>query len=142
MSRMSTSNKGITLVETLFSAAILSMVMMSVLVVFVHTVDISHRVGYEYTATNLAKSRMERARVVIDVSGFGHLAELDETDTVLNHEGVADTDGEFKRTTSVTENYNGDSRLTRFDVTVEYKYRQAWKNDAAITISTVFSNIR
>ncbi|UCD55108.1 MAG: type II secretion system protein [Candidatus Omnitrophota bacterium] len=132
---------GVTLVETLLSAAILVLVVASVLIIFVRTVDISKRIDKEYTATNLAKSRVERARTTEITHGFDSLADLNETDVIIDADGVSDPSGEYKRSTTVTTNYNGNARLTKIDATVVYKYRNEWKDAIAITITTVLTDI-
>lgn len=125
---------GVTLVETLFSAVILVLVVAGVLVIFVRTVDISKRIDKEYVATNLAKSRIERARTVKVTSGFDSLSGLlDETDTII----AAD----FKRSTTVTTNYNGNPRLTKIEVTIVYKYRGVWKDSIPVTMTTVLTDL-
>lgn len=132
---------GVTLVETLFSAAILVLVVAGVLLIFVRTVDISKRIDKEYIATNLAKSRVERARTIKATRGFDSLAGLGETDTIVDTVGVPDLNGEFKRSTTVTTNYNGNSRLTKMDVTIVYKYRTEWKDSIPITMTTVLTDL-
>jgi len=141
MFTFSRNKKGVTLTEVLFSAGIIALVATSILLVFVQTVNISRRINYEYTATNLAKSRVERARTIIATSGFDSLNDLEETDTIIDAEGSPDPNGEFNRSTVVTANYDGDSRLAQIDVTVIYEYQDEWKTGSAITMTTVFSDI-
>ena len=135
------NKKGITLTEVLFSAGIIALVASGILVVFVQTIDISKRINYEYTATNLAKSRVERARTIIATNGFDSLSDLTESDTIIDSEGSPDQNGEFNRSTTVATNYGGDSRLAQIDVTIIYAYQGEWKTGAAITMTTVFSSI-
>ena len=142
---MFTSNKktkGITLAEVLFSVAIMALVVTGVLVVFVQTVDMSKRINYDYTAVNIAKSRIERARTVMATRGFASLTDLAETDTILDQSGSPASDGDFKRSTIIATNYDGNSRMTQIDVKVTYKYRGEWKDSAAVEIPTVFANIQ
>lgn len=132
---------GVTLVETLFSAVILVLVVAGVLVIFVRTVDISKRIDKEYVATNLAKSRVERARTTKVTHGFDSLVDLNETDVIIDSDGVSDPDGEYKRSTTVSTNYNGNARLTKIDVTIVYKYRGVWKGSIAIAMTTVLTDL-
>ncbi|MEE9500217.1 MAG: hypothetical protein V3V42_02865 [Candidatus Omnitrophota bacterium] len=132
---------GVTLVETLFSAVILVLVVAGVLVIFVRTVDISKRIDKEYVATNLAKSRVERARTTKVTHGFDSLVDLNETDVIIDSDGVSDLDGEYKRSTTVTTNYNGNARLTKIEVTIVYKYRNEWKDSIAIVMTTVLTDL-
>ena len=132
--------KGATLTEVLFSAVIISLVMVSIVLIFVQTVDISKRIDYEYTATNLAKNRLERARTLITTSGFDFLSDLGETDTVIDEDGAADTEGDFKRSTLVSTNYSGDARQTYIATSVIYKYKNEWRGNAVTTMVTIFTN--
>lgn len=132
---------GVTLIETLFSAVILVLVVTGVLVVFVRTVDISKRIDKEYIATNLAKSRVERARTTKITHGFDSLVDLNETDVIIDSDGVSDPEGEYKRSTTVTTNYNGSPRLTKIEATIVYKYRDEWKDSIAIAMTTVLTDL-
>ena len=133
------TKKGATLVEVLFSALILTIVLVGVLFIFTQTYDMSKRIDYEYNATNLAKDRIERAKTIMESSGFDFLPELDETDTIIDASGGSDADGEFKRSTTVTV---VDSNRTKFEVEVIYKYGGEWKDDSAITVTTMFTTVR
>ena len=139
MSKIFISNKkrGITLVEVLISAAILVLAITGILYVFVQTIDMSKRTDYEYVSLNLAKSRMERARNVMATSGFDSLPEMEESETTVDAYGASDPQGEFKRTTQVTVI---DANRTEFEVTVKYKYRKSWRDDAAVTFKTMFTD--
>lgn len=138
-----TKRSGFTLVETLFSAAIIAMVLMGVLAIFVQTVEMSKKIKYEYLATNITKNRIERARTFVETSGFAMLtaADFDETDKLLDSDGDPDIDGDFKRSTEVNTNYGGEPRLTRIGVTVIYRYKGEWKDDASVEATTIFSDL-
>ncbi len=132
---------GVTLVETLFSAVILVLVVAGVLVIFVRTVDISKRIDKEYVATNLAKNRIERARTTKITHGFDSLTDLGETDTIVGSDGVPSPSGEYKRSTTVSTNYKGKTSLTKMDVTLVYKYRNEWKDSIPVTMTTVLTDL-
>lgn len=133
--------RGVTLAEILFSAAIISLVVTCVLFVFVQTVDMSRRIGFEYAGTNIAKDRIERARSVIESNGFDSLGDLEETDSLVNPDGATDPEGEYKRSTQVSTSHLGNERLTKVEVQVVYRYRGEWKIQIPITMTTVFNNI-
>ena len=135
------NKKGTTLVEVLFSAMILAVAVTGILFIFVQTIDMSRRVDYEYTATNLARARMERARSVIETNGLDSLPDLNETDTLIDATGAPDAAGDFKRTTTVATLGSGILSL-EFEVEVVYKYRGNWKDSASVTLTTIFSTIR
>jgi len=107
----------------------------------VRTIDISKRIDKEYVATNLAKSRVERARTIKVTHGFASLVDLNETDVIIGSDGVSDQDGEYKRSTTVTTNYNGNARLTKIEVAIVYKYRNEWKDSIAIVMTTVLTDL-
>jgi len=140
---MCTSNsknkKGITLVEVLFSAVILAIAVSGILVLFTQTIGIAKRIDYDYKAAGLAKARMERARSVIETSGFDSLSGLVETETILDANGVPDPEGDFKRTTQVT---SIDDNRTEYEVTIIYRYRQQWMVDNPVTFVTLFTDIQ
>jgi type II secretory pathway pseudopilin PulG len=132
---------GVTFVETLFSAVILALVVACVLVIFVKTIDVSKRIDKEYIATNLAKNRLERSRSVKVTSGFSALTDLNETDTVLDADGVPDANGEYKRSTTVTANYNGSANLVKIEAAVVYKYSDVWKSSIPVTMTAVLTDL-
>ncbi|MCQ9207620.1 MAG: prepilin-type N-terminal cleavage/methylation domain-containing protein [Omnitrophica bacterium] len=132
---MNNNQKGITLIEVFLSVVIISTVMVGVLAVMIHTVTMSTLIDFDYTATNISKSRLERARSLVETSGFSALTQADfgEVDTLLG--------SDFRRSTTVTNPHASNTRLTKVEVEVEYKYRGAWKENAAVTMTTVFPNI-
>ncbi len=138
------SKKGAGLTEVLFSVFIISTAIAGILVIFVQTIDASKRISYEYNAINLAKSRIERARTNIAANGFSSLIDLDESGspTILDADGAPDQDGDFKRETTVTTNYNGDSRLTSIEVSIFYKYKDEWRDSYPIEIATILTDIQ
>jgi len=143
---MLNKEKGITLTEILFSALIIALVMVGVLGVFVKTADMSRRINHEYAAMTLTKNRIERARTVMGTSGFDFLSDLEETDRIVDQYGVPAAEGNFKRTTQITpqitQNFTGDPRLTRITVSVTYKYRDSWRENAIVDMTTIFTNVR
>jgi hypothetical protein len=71
---------------------------------------------YVYTAYNIAKNHIETLRTM----SFAELSLANETDTMLNEDGVPDPEGMFKRTTIVTTNYTGNANLAKVDVKATY----------------------
>lgn len=137
------SKAGITTVETLISSVIIAIVIAGVLLIYAHTVDMSKKIDYEYIATNIAKSKIERARSTVEINGFSAMtnASFGEANTRLDSNGASDPNGDFRRTTTVTTNFGGNARLTRVEVKVEYSYRGEWKTAAAVTMDTLFPDI-
>lgn len=133
-----TSNRGMTLVEVVISGTIITIIMMGVFSVFVQTSELSTRVNNRYLAMEMARSRLDQARTLIETSGFPSLTTLAETDLELDTD--SDGDSDYKRTTSVTENYGGEARLTKIDVTVVYHVKGVWKDADALTVKQLFVN--
>lgn len=133
--------RGVTLVEIMFSVTITAIVISGILLLFVQAIDISRRINYEYTATNLAKMRLEDARVVIKTSGFDALTDMAEgSEKRIDRDGMPDKDGEFTRTTTVTPNYTSNALLTEVGTSVWY-YFKGKKKSTPITMTTVFSSL-
>lgn len=129
-------NKGITLVEVLMSIVIFSVLVVSVLSMVIVISGVSKRADYEYTATTIARSRIER----LNQMDFALLASANETDTRVNAQGVSDPNGLYLRTTTVGTNYLGDSHLTSVIVDVSYELNGKLNNDP-IEMATVLTEI-
>ncbi|MDD4202033.1 MAG: hypothetical protein PHQ52_01020 [Candidatus Omnitrophica bacterium] len=134
--------KGTSLVEVVFAGSILSVLLISIMILSVESADISKRVNYEYAANNIAKSRIEDARMFIENNGFDSLtdAKYGQTNIRLDFSGVPDISGDFVRSTTVVEDYNSNERLTQVTVTVKYYYKGILSS-SPLVCSTVFSRI-
>lgn len=71
-----------------------------------------------YTAINIAKNRLERVKTF----EYAQLALFNESDTVVNTSGVADSLGDYRRTTTVSD---VKSNLREVVVTVEIRDRSS-----------------
>jgi len=130
MSRTCILNKstpGFTLVEVIMSVAIAGIILTAAFSILWQTMDMSKRVDSEYTALNLAQSRLEEAKKTLETRGFGSLDDLDETEDM----------GNFKRETTVGEPIG---RLKQVTVKISYKHLGVWKDDA-LTLTTNFVNM-
>ena len=141
---MCTSNdrKGFTLVELLFSVIVMSLVVTGILAIFVQTTEMSRRINYDYTATILAKSRLEWIKGYIKSHGFDSLtqANIGEDEARVDKNGVPEEGGLFARTTTVEASYAGDTTLTKVTVDVYYYYKGT-QVASPITMQTVFVDI-
>ena len=61
----------------------------------------------------------------------------DGTGIDLNDDEVDD----FRRKTTITTSWSGHSKLTKVDVSIVYRYRQTWKTDIPITMTSVLVNM-
>ncbi len=112
---------GITLVEVMGSVLVFMIGLGALLAIFTQTGSSGLRAEYAYTAHNLARSHLETLRSV----SFNDLSVAGETSTLINEYGVADDEGRFVRSTTVTTSYSGDANLTQVMVTVNYTFRGA-----------------
>ena len=136
-----TNSKGISLTEVLFSAVITSIAITGILSVFIQTAGVEKVVNLQYVAMNIAKDRLERSKTLKTTGGFASLLTLTEEDAVVDSSGAPDINGNFKRSTLVTPSYKANSKLTRIDVSVSYKNKGEWKNNAAIAVVSVIADI-
>jgi type II secretory pathway pseudopilin PulG len=108
------SKKGMTLVEVIVSAGILALVIVSLVAAIANISVFSRQIDAAYTATNLAKDRMDSLKTF----GFRDLPRrAPETDHLIDIDGDGVID--FKRTTEVQENFNGNPYLIRVKVGVD-----------------------
>ena len=126
------NNHGMSLVETMMAILLFGIVLVGLLEVCAKSMLMAKRSDFSYKAYNLAKNRLETLKTI----SFGNLSASAETDTVLDADGVPDTDGIFKRNTTVSTSYNGDTHLTSVLVTVDYKINNSFVNKP-ITLQTV-----
>ncbi|MDD5439505.1 MAG: hypothetical protein PHS37_04900 [Candidatus Omnitrophica bacterium] len=129
---------GITLVETVISAALLVVVVVGVVALCAQTMNIAHRMEDEYRTASIAKSRIEDGRSYIELNGFDALTNesYGETDTRLDSNGVPDINGGFYRSTTVTTNFNENQRLTKIEVSASYSILGK-KSPHTISISSI-----
>jgi prepilin-type N-terminal cleavage/methylation domain-containing protein len=114
--RQGKGTEGFTLMEVVISIALMAIIMTSVVGVMVKGRQASASADYVYTAYNIAKNHIETLRTM----SFAELSLANETDTMLNEDGVPDPEGMFKRTTIVTTNYTGNANLAKVDVKATY----------------------
>lgn len=126
--------RGMSLVETMMAILLFGVVLVGLLDVCANSMLMAKRSDFSYRAYNLAKNRLESLKTV----SFGNLDDTEETDTILDENGVPDIDGIFKRNTTVATNYNGDSRLTQVTVTVDYKVKNVYAERPASLQTVIF----
>jgi len=120
----------------------MAIIAVSILSLTIVSSSLSRRASYEYIAANIAKSRIEDARGLIKTSGFAALTndKYGETDTKLDQSGIPDENGDFRRTTTVTTNYNSNVRLTSVSVDTCY-YLNGKRSKRLINMTTLFVNM-
>jgi len=116
--RLTHGRRGMTLVEAVVAMAVFSLWLAGACRLVVMSKELSDRARANYTAVNLCKNRMERAKAL----GFNDLNLFTENQVVVDHNGNPSASGRYRRTTSVyTANTN--LNLKAIAVTVEIKNR-------------------
>ena len=110
----SNTQRGLTLVEVVISILLIAISIVSVLAAVTQSSVFSKRIDAVYTASYLAQRR-------IDVLKEFEFDQLDPSAIETNVEIDVDDDGDsdYSRTTEITPNYSGNSKLTKVKVTVE-----------------------
>ncbi len=107
-----------TLVETAVAMAIFAMCIGGMCALIVTSKQLGDMARWHYTAVNLAKSRLERARAL----PFSSLEMLQENQVRVDHSGFSDNDGDYRRTTYVNDIKSG--LLKEIVVVVEIRDRK------------------
>lgn len=120
MPRLLKTQKSITLTEVMVSIFLVSVTIGSILALMIQNMKMGQTIDYHYAAVNIAKSRMDRIRELRQDKGFNNLYTAAENNITVDRNGLPDSDGDFTRTTAVTANFDGNSNLTKVEVTVAY----------------------
>lgn len=109
-------NKGTTLIETVVAVSILMLFISGICGLALYAKQLSDQAGDQYRAVNIAKNRIERARN----SDFALITGFTESNTRVNGNGSPDSEGLYRRTTTVTEDpfSAGNSNLVQVAVQV------------------------
>jgi type II secretory pathway pseudopilin PulG len=129
--------KGMTLVEVVVSAAILGIVVVSVVATIAQSSVFSRRIDQVYTSNNLAKKRMDDLKRYL-VSDLADRAS--ETDVRIDSNGDLDVSGDYIRTTEITEDYDGNPYLIKVKVSVD-KVVDEQKYGSPAVIETLFADV-
>jgi prepilin-type N-terminal cleavage/methylation domain-containing protein len=129
--------RGVTLVEVLVSVLVVSIVLSVVLVVVSQSVVNTQVVDMVYTASNLARQRVDSIKRLpfSDLKRAG-----EETDTRIDEYGVADASGDYSRTTVITESHLGNPYLTEVSVSVD-RYVDGALSGNPVVIDTLIADI-
>lgn len=105
-----------TLVETIVALTVLALCVGGICALVVHSKGTSDLARDHYTAVNIAKNRIERAKAY----DFDDLYTFIETDMVVDPAGNPNPNGRFMRTTAVSTT---EENLAELTVTVEIRSR-------------------
>lgn len=123
--------------EILVSTLVLSIVLAVVLVVVSRTVVNTTRIDMVYTASNIAKKRID----ILKRMPFRDLKNYaEEVDVVVDAQGDRDAQGEYVRNTVITENHLSNSYLTKVKVSVD-RIESAAASGNPVVIVTLFADV-
>jgi len=115
MKKMSGSIKGFTLIEVLTSFALIVIVIMSLTATITQSMVFSRRIDIMYTSSYIAQRRID----LLKRFDFDELYPGGLEDSIrLNAQGTIDPNGEYMRTTEVSEDHDGNPYLTKVKVMV------------------------
>ncbi len=107
--------KGMTLVEVVVGAALITLMILALIATLSQGSVFSKRLERTYTASNLAEMRIDTLRKL----DFAQIPQSTEVDIRVGKDGNMDASGQYYRTTAVVENYDGNQYLTKVTVTVK-----------------------
>ena len=129
------SHRGLTLVEMMIAVFILAGAVAGIMGVILSARQGADRARNHYTAVNIAKNRTEEAYAF----NFNTLQTFNETNITMDYDGTMDPNGDFSRTTTVT---NQTTNLIVMIVNVGIRNRRTsqWTGEQE-AITSLFANI-
>lgn len=109
------NSRGITLIEIIVAALLVTVVAVSLLAMASQSSVFSRRIDIAYTASYLAQRRID----VLKRLEFDHLPESVETTVQVDVDGTVSSEGEYLRTTEVETDFDGNPYLTKVKVSVQ-----------------------
>ena len=129
--------RGFTLIEVLVSIALIALMATAILLTATGHVVYSHKVDKIYTASNLAKQRMDSLKQMI----FSDLAtQAPESDVRIDDTGEEDSSGDYMRTTEVEGDYDGNSYLVKIKVSVD-RVEEGSASGNPVVIETLYADV-
>jgi len=113
---------GLTLVEVVIAIGVFSIFMGSACFLIARTREMTDVARSHYIAINIAKNKLEKART----HDFDHLYTFIENEVVVDQNGSLDSNGRWRRTTSVT---TMGPNLKKITFKVEMRNRETMKFD-------------
>lgn len=136
MHKILSNTGGSTLIEVMGAVLVFMIGISALLGVFYASAAMAKRAEYAYTAYNIAKNHVEDLKAF----SFTDLAIANETASVVDENGVSDSNGEYIRTTAITTSYNSDASLTKIDVQVWYVLRGVQSQTPMQLTTVIFQN--
>lgn len=129
------NKKGLTLVEVVVAMVLVTIASLAILAAVSQSAVFGGKADTIYTASIIAQKRID----LLKKFSFGDIADIaSEIDTAIDVDGDGVTD--FKRTTEVTENYDGYSELLKIKVTV-YRIEDGVPKGGPVEMETLMSDV-
>ena len=107
---------GLTLLESIVAVCIFGIAIAGICALVVSARELNDRARLHYTAINIAKNRLEKARTL----NFSTLSLFQENGTIVDYNGNPDPNGAFRRTTVIS---NVATNLVEIIITVDIRNR-------------------
>jgi type II secretory pathway pseudopilin PulG len=109
------NTRGMTLVEVIVAAALVTVIILSLVATVLQSSVFAKRIDQNYTATYIAQRRIDLLKRL----GFDQVSAAEETDVRVDVSGNMSSSGIYARTTEVDTNYGGNASLAKVKVTVQ-----------------------
>lgn len=109
------NNRGMTLAEVVIAAILVAIIVVSMLATVTQSSVFSQNIDIAYTASNLAQRRIDWLKRF----DFDQVPGNDETDVRIGADGNIDANGNYLRSTEITQNYDSNSHLLKVKVSVK-----------------------
>ncbi len=106
---------GMTFVEVIVAAALVTVIILSLVATVLQSSVFAKRIDQNYTATYIAQRRIDLLKRL----GFDQVSAAGETDVRVDASGNMSSDGLYARTTEVDTNFGGNDSLAKVKVTVK-----------------------
>ena len=109
------NKRGMTLVEVIVAAALVAVIVLSLIATVLQSSVFAKRIDQNYTATYIGQRRIDLLKRL----GFDQVSASAETDVQVDSSGNISSNGRYSRTTEVDAAYGGNDSLAKVKVTVK-----------------------
>lgn len=131
--------RGETLTEVVAAVALVMIAIGSILSILIQSVQVGKDADRAYVAINLCKNRMEQVRRFRGDYGFPIISNMQETNTIVDRNGIADPVGDYMRTTEVIPAY--ETNLAKITVRVQYKRKGLFSSPEMKLVTLLSSHL-
>ncbi len=134
LARKKLGSKGVTLMETMLAVLVFGTVVGTMMEVAAQNLTMGKRADQVYNSYCIAKNHIETIKAL----PFSDAANAAESNVLVDSLGVPTLSGDFKRSTTVSTNYTGDTNLVSITVSVDYKVRGAFAGKPTSVSTVIF----